>query len=383
MSNMTRTAWRGSWRTARCCIRRNECSPARRTPPAFVSTTSLSKESQTQNHRAKRGPQGKWLHAPRSAGNLGAPSNHRSLGGRPAAVADQDGFGAEQVHSSRPPDGIRRRDEQRRASRESGCTRPHGGRGGDRFLSEYLADEKGRAEKTIADYRYLHQRWFSPAIGAKPVKRVDSATIDSLFGAMRRAGLSASRLNQAKALYAPFFRWAKRRGMTTRNPMAEFQLPTSTFRSSERTPPEIRGTVPAPVDGGGDDPRHRPAPGLGAVTGIRRGELVGITRSGVAWRKNQITIASAITSSGKVKTTKTRRSRTFHIDAETTAMLKRHCDLMDERAAAAGVEMAGNPFLFSLAEDCSTPMPPAGLRVKWAQRTSVGATLERRGAVVL
>ena len=72
----------------------------------------------------------------------------------------------------------------------------------DRFLSEYLADEKGRAEKTIADYRYLHQRWFSPAIGDKPVKRVDSATIDSLFGAMRRAGLSASRLNQAKALYA-------------------------------------------------------------------------------------------------------------------------------------------------------------------------------------
>ena len=97
---------------------------------------------------------------------------------------------------------------------------------------------------------------------------------------------------------------------------------------------------------------------LGAVTGIRRGDVVGITRSGVAWRKNQITVPSAIISSGKVKTTKTRRSWTFHIDAETTAMLKRHCDLMDERAAAAGVEMAGNPFLFSLAEDCSTPMPP-------------------------
>jgi integrase len=249
----------------------------------------------------------------------------------------------------------------------------------DRFLSEYLADEKGRAEKTIADYRYLHQRWFSPAIGDKPVKRVDSATIDSLFGAMRRAGLSASRLNQAKALDAPFFRWAKRRGMTTRNPMAEFQLPTSTYRSSERTPPETEELSLLLSTAVEMTPDIVPLLTLGAVTGIRRGELVGITRSGVAWRKNQITVASAITSSGKVKTTKTRRSRTFHIDAETTAMLKRHCDLMDERAAAAGVEMAGNPFLFSLAEDCSTPMPPAGLRVKRAQRTSVGATLERRG----
>ena len=80
--------------------------------------------------------------------------------------------------------------------------------------------------------------------------------------------------------------------------------------------------------------------------------------SAVAWRKNQITIASAITSSGKVKATKTRRSRTFHIDAETTAMLKRHCDQMNERAAAAGVELAADAFLFSLAPDCSTPMPP-------------------------
>ena len=78
----------------------------------------------------------------------------------------------------------------------------------------------------------------------------------------------------------------------------------------------------------------------------------------MAWRRNQITIASAITSSGKVKATKTRRSRTFHVDAETTAMLKRHCDQMNERAAAAGVELAADAFLFSLAEDCSTPMPP-------------------------
>jgi hypothetical protein len=93
----------------------------------------------------------------------------------------------------------------------------------DRFLDEYLAAENGRAEKTINDYRYLHQRWFSPTIGAHQVKRIEGATMDRLFGAMRRAGLSASRLNQAKSLYVPFFRWTKRRGMTTRNPMAEFR----------------------------------------------------------------------------------------------------------------------------------------------------------------
>ena len=228
----------------------------------------------------------------------------------------------------------------------------------NRFLEEYLAKEKGRAEKTINDYRYLHQRWFSPTIGPQQVKRIDSATMDRLFGAMRRAGLSASRLNQAKSLYVPFFRWAKRRGMTTQNPMAEFQMPTSTFRSQERTPPEVEELSLLLATAVTKTPDIAPLLVLGAVTGIRRGEMVGIPMSAVAWRKKQITIASAISSSGKVKATKTRQSRTFHIDADTIAMLKRHCDQMSKKAADAGTELAADAFLFSLSPDCSTPMPP-------------------------
>jgi site-specific recombinase XerD len=108
-----------------------------------------------------------------------------------------------------------------------------------KFLTEYLRDEKGRAEKTISDYRKLHARWFSPAIESRRVARVDTAAIDRLFGEMRQAGLSTSRLNQAMSLYAPFFRWAKRRGVSTRDPMSDFQKPTSTYRSKERTPPEV------------------------------------------------------------------------------------------------------------------------------------------------
>lgn len=109
----------------------------------------------------------------------------------------------------------------------------------EEFLTDHLGNEKSREEKTISDYRKLHARWFSPTIGSRRVNRVDTATMDRLCGEMRRAGLSTSRLNQAKSLYAPFFRWAKRRGMTTRDPMADFQKPTSTYRSKERTPPEV------------------------------------------------------------------------------------------------------------------------------------------------
>ena len=228
----------------------------------------------------------------------------------------------------------------------------------ERFLTEYLTREKGRADQTITDYRYLHQRWFSPAIGARPVKRIESSVMDGLFGQMRQAGLSASRLNQAKSLYVPFFRWAKRRGMTLRNPMVDFEMPTSTYRSKERTPPEVEELTLLLSTAVEVTPEIAPLLVVGAVTGTRRGELVAIPRSAVSWKKNQITIDTAISSMGKVKSTKTRRGRTFHVDTDTIAMLHRHCERMDERARTAGVLLGTDPFLFSLVADCSAPMPP-------------------------
>ena len=228
----------------------------------------------------------------------------------------------------------------------------------EQFLTEHLGADKGRAEKTISDYRKLHNRWFAPSIGGRRVNRVDAAVMDRLFGAMRQAGLSASRLNQAKSLYAPFFRWAKRRGMTTRDPMAEFEVPISTYRSKQRRAPEVEELtllLSAAVD---VVPDIAPLLVLGAVTGMRRGELVAIRRTAVAWARNRITVDSAISQSGQVKGTKTRVERWFHVDDETMDMLRRHCEGMEEIASQAGVALSVDAFLFSLAADCSSPLPP-------------------------
>ena len=95
------------------------------------------------------------------------------------------------------------------------------------FLTEHLVGEKGREESTVAQYRSVHGKWFSPEIGRRRLRDIDEATIDRNFGRMRRAGLSASRMNDARSLYAPLFRWAKRRRIVARSPMADFELPTS------------------------------------------------------------------------------------------------------------------------------------------------------------
>lgn len=72
----------------------------------------------------------------------------------------------------------------------------------EQFLTEHLAAEKGRQPKTVDDYRRLHKRWFSPYVGRRRPGDVDEAVIDEAFGRMQRAGLSKSRLNQARSLYA-------------------------------------------------------------------------------------------------------------------------------------------------------------------------------------
>jgi integrase len=225
-----------------------------------------------------------------------------------------------------------------------------------RFL-EYLRDEKGREGKTIRDYRNIHERWFSTEIGARRVRDVDIAAIDRAFGTMRKAGLSRSRMNHARSLYAPFFRWAKRRGMTPHDPMLDFELPTSRYVSRERTPPEVEELCLLLAEAATVIPDVAPILVLGAVTGMRRGELAGIRRSCIDWIRSLLTVEIAIDGT-RVKTTKTRKSRDFAIDTATLAMLHRICEAQDQLANDADVELIDDPFVFTLTIDGSKPMPP-------------------------
>ena len=228
----------------------------------------------------------------------------------------------------------------------------------EQYLAEYLTEEKGREERTVADYRELHRKWFSPHIGDRLVRDVNDAMMDRLFGRMRRAGLSRSRLNHAESLYAPFFRWAARRRIVNTNPMLGFQLPTSSHVPRQHTPPEVEELSILLREAVDVVPDVAPLLALGAVTGMRRGELVGIRRSRVLWDELQIIVDAAVDERKKVKGTKTRKERSFHVDGETMAMLRRHCDLMDERAAECGVRIGPDAFVFSLAPDCSEPLGP-------------------------
>jgi integrase len=227
-----------------------------------------------------------------------------------------------------------------------------------KYLDDFLFGDKGREHKTIEDYWRLHQKWFAPGLGRRRTRDIDLPHIDARFGAMRRAGLSRSRMNQAKSLYVPFFRWAKANRLVDQSPMLDFQLPTSSFVSRERTPPEVAELsllLNAALE---IIPDVAPVLTLGAVTGMRRGELVGVRRERIDWVGGTITIDTAIDAGKRVKRTKTRKERTVAVDDMTLAMLRRHCDEMDLRAEVAGTVVAPGCYIFSNAVDCSSPIPP-------------------------
>ena len=138
--------------------------------------------------------------------------------------------------------------------------------------------------------------------------------------------------------------------------MADFELPTSRHVAREHVPPEVNQLgryLEAALE---VVPDVAPVLTLGAVTGMRRGELVGLRRSRLFPKAGTLVVDAAYASRGRVKTTKTRKEREVAIDEATMAMLERHCERMDERAALCGVTVPPDGFVFSLEPDCSRPM---------------------------
>ncbi len=181
--------------------------------------------------------------------------------------------------------------------------------------------------------------------------------IDRCFARMRKAGQSASSMNQAKALLSGAFKWACRTGKVLYNPMLGFQMPKSTYVAHEKLPPEaaeISIILTAAVE---HTPDIAPILSLAATTGARLGELVAIRRSDVEWDRGVLGINTALDLDGTLKDPKRpAHRRRIPLDRETLAVLRRQLDEMEQRAAFFEVPIADDPFLFSNEPDFSRPM---------------------------
>lgn len=72
----------------------------------------------------------------------------------------------------------------------------------DDLVQEYwqYAESQGRAHSTLVAYRDVYKHWVRPPLGDLRADRVGQRDLDRPFGAMRTAGQSHSRMNQAKVV---------------------------------------------------------------------------------------------------------------------------------------------------------------------------------------
>lgn len=231
----------------------------------------------------------------------------------------------------------------------------------DDLLARYLShlEDQGKELRTRTRYAGVAKVWVSPAIGGKPARRVTADDIDRCFAKMRRAGQSASSMNQAKALLSGAFKWARRTGKVLHNPMIGFQLPKSTYVPREKLPPETTDISLILQAAWEHTPDIAPILTLAATTGARLGELVAPRLSDLDWDRETLWINAAADVDGSLKETKrSQHRRAVPLDEGTLQVLRTQLEDVTRRAAAIGVPLAEDPFFFSIEPDASRPMLP-------------------------
>jgi integrase len=246
----------------------------------------------------------------------------------------------------------------------------------DGYLT-YLRDHKGRRHSTLVRYQGLVDRWILPALGDRIADRVLPDDIEAALGSMRAAGQSQSSIHQTFTLLNGTFKWARRNRTIRRNPMIEAEEPRSTAVRREVTPPDVSSLLALLAAAKQDDRELGLLSHIGAVTGMRRGELAGLRWSAIDVANARIRVATTVNDAGGTvvinDTTKTGKPRTVGVDAHTIELLRRHRQEMEHRAEQCGTVLADDAFVASHSPSGITPVRPEYLTRRMRQlRASLG-----------
>jgi integrase len=239
----------------------------------------------------------------------------------------------------------------------------------------HLEEDKGRKHSTLMRYRHLYATWLAPSLGARRAESVLPEHIDRALGAMRRGGQSASSIHQAFIVLNGAFKWARRNRRVTRNPMLDVEKPQSTKPAKEVIPPDVDQVLELIAAAFEDEHEFGVVCHLGAVTGMRRGELAGLQWKRVDLDQRSLLVEVTVNDAGGQVViddfTKTRRSRWVGFDEHTAVLLADLRRQAEERAATCETELMTDAFVFSHSPDGSEPVRPEYLtrRMRVLRRT--------------
>lgn len=238
---------------------------------------------------------------------------------------------------------------------------------------------------TRAEYRRLARQRIAPFMGKMPLRKVTSAELRGFYRALRKHGLAASTIKNVHTVirgaldHAVLAEWltvnpAAARGLLPRGETHEIEPPTA-LEVKQLIATAEAGASPKKRTGGpvGVRPNRDMAAmiRLAIATGARRGELVALRRTALdldAARDESelscglVKVKRAVVADEQrrliEKSTKTHAAREVELGPWATDALREHLERMDKRAAAAGVQIRRDAFVFSDHMDCSVPWRP-------------------------
>lgn len=254
-------------------------------------------------------------------------------------------------------DAERERDDLRHRLRQEPIERPPSETFGA-ILDEWLAMERPLSPSTVEGYLGDIRRYLRPHLGDLEVGRLTARDLDRFYLAMQDRGLGAGTIARLHSIVRSALDQARRWGLVSHNVAQDATPPRRPATRIPAVPPE---TVAAILDASDDwfEVLFRVA----AVTGARRGEVVGLQWRDLDLAARTITVRrSVVRSKDSVRvvrdTTKTNRTGTVSIDTTTVELLRRWRRRCAETALAGGVTLNDSAFVFSPQPDGSIPRWP-------------------------
>jgi integrase len=212
---------------------------------------------------------------------------------------------------------------------------------------------------TLGTYRSQIEGTIRPALGKVPLTRLTAKHLDDLYSALKRRGRSAKTIRNYHAIISSALHQAERWGWVREN-VAEHAKPPRLVQRRVKAPAVdiVRQIITSAEK---RDPRLAALLMLGALTGLRRGELCALRWTDVRLDLGELDVSRSvvIVKSGVAeKTTKTDRFRRVALDKVGVAMLKQHQARVKKWAREADATIAGDAFVFSPEIDGSNPYRP-------------------------
>jgi integrase len=227
----------------------------------------------------------------------------------------------------------------------------------DRWLRE--SERLDLSPTTMRTYRAQIDKTIRPALGKVELSRITAKQLDDLYGAMKERGLSAKTIRNHHAIISSALHQAVRWGWLREN-VAERAKPPRISQNRVKAPSVdvVRSIIEAAEE---RDPRLAPLLMLGALTGLRRGELCALRWTDVHFDTRELDVERAlvVVPGGLAeKTTKTGRERQVALDDVAVVLLEQHRRQVEGWANEAEATLVDDAFIFSPYVDGSTPFRP-------------------------